>query len=32
MSIKLGKYYICDRCETTTFFETRFDKFEEAEG
>ena len=43
MSTKLGKYYICDRCGTTSFFEkigegetnggfTRFDKFEEAEG
>lgn len=41
MSTKLGKYYICDRCGTTSFFEkigegetdggfTRFDKFEEA--
>lgn len=43
MSIKLGKYYICDRCGTTSFFKkigegetdgdfTRFDKFEEVEG
>lgn len=43
MSTKLGKYYICDRCGFTSFFEkvgeeetdggfTRFDKFEEAEG
>ena len=43
MSIKFGKYYICDRCGTTSFCEkigeeetdggfTRFNKFEEAEG
>ena len=43
MSIKAGKYYICDRCGTTSFFEkigeeeldggfTKFDKFEEAGG
>ena len=43
MSTKLGKYYICDRCGTTSFFEkigegetdggfTKFDKFEEADG
>ncbi len=41
MSIKAGKYYICDRCGTTSFFEkigeeeldggfTKFDKFKEA--
>jgi len=28
MSTKLGKYYICDRCGTTSFFE----KIGEAEG
>lgn len=43
MSTKLGKYYICDRCGTTLFFEkvgegetdggfTKFDKYEDAEG
>lgn len=43
MSTKLGKYYICDRCGTTSFCEkigegeadggfTKFDKFKEAEG
>lgn len=43
MATKLGKYYICDRCGTTSFCEkigegetdggfTRFGKFEEAKG